>query len=124
MRKPDRPQVLLLARKRHVGLADRCPQLGSRADLTRTSPLVRSWTQTGHARPDKIDANERRCDILPLAEGRNSLDRILTRQSQPRHDACPRARPDLGVIANDWLAPLAAGDRIPPSISGGVASAR
>src|ERR1700740_1880434 len=53
-----------------------------------------------------------------------TLDRILTRQSQPTHDACPRARPDLGVIANDWLAPLAAGDRIPPSISGGVASAR
>ena len=67
----------------------------------------------GHA---KIDANERRCDILPLAEGRNSLDWVLTGNRSQRMTRGQQARPDLGAVANEALDPLAAGNRNPPSI--------
>jgi hypothetical protein len=37
-----------------------------------------SLTLAGHAADvPKIEANERTCDIFPLAEGRNSLDWVL-----------------------------------------------
>lgn len=39
-----------------------------------------SLTLAGHAADvPKIEANERTCDIFPLAEGRNSLDWALAR---------------------------------------------
>jgi len=37
----------------------------------------------------QIDANERRCDILPLAEGRNSLDLGSNRAMAANDDAWP-----------------------------------